>query len=709
MGDATKGRIADLASGWDVPPEAKGALAEPEPPPAPPPRPPASSSPAVASAAPEPIAPAAEAPRYPPAKRPSDAPKPGPPQTAIAGELPVRRPKGRTQPPPPPGSLRRGDGADAPSGPIAAAASGPVAAAGSAASGPVSLPLPPPPGTAVPPPPPPARAKPPSRPPPVPPARGKPDSRPDSADDDEPTRANESPVGGAAAAAPARPLGPPPGLDDSGFAEQQKATVKPDPSKGVMKRILDATPIPGPEILRPVGTAAPDAPPHRPSSPGFEAPQATVVDDAPAGLVAGAGPRGSRGDPTVVPSGDDGAPQPPALPAPPPRADPSQGSTNRFERGDPTGVMPEDDGAEPERDDATVAQRSPTVGLTATINLRPEAMLPRKRGVFGDVRYVFTVLFGTARARREAVTVGHAIARQLHERKQRLVALGRAAIVSERFDHPALVTAREQLAEIEEDRSHHAGAIAAADDELEHVKRERAKRAKQTAEAITAQRTQLAEIAQKLAPLEKESMTIRRKAGDLAEQLRKVDTKIRTTEASLTSVKTRKEDRAGVLAEIATLKADREAVQRDEPALAEQLDRLAPRMAGLEAKHHDAQARITELEADEATDQQRAVELIAAIEAKKKVVERSHGDAEARRDKALHGLAERLLIDRPSQLGRAFEPIDEIDLQIATDGRRAMELRELLGSVDRGAMARGIALMAVVLIGAGAGVVLALL
>jgi predicted nucleic acid-binding Zn-ribbon protein len=549
-----------------------------------------------------------------------------------------------------------------------------------------------------------------------PPARGKPESRPDSADDDEPTRANDPPgAAGPAAAATAttttspRPPGPPPGLDDSGFAEQQKASVKPDPSKGVMKRILDATPIPGPEILRPVGAAAPDAPPKRPSSPGFEVPQATVVDDAPAGLVAGAGPRGSRGDPTVVPSGDDGASRPPALPAPPLRADPSQGSTNRFERGDPTGVMPEDDGAEPERDDATVAQRSPTVGLTATINLRPEAMLPRKRGVLGDVRYVFTVLFGTARARREAVTVGHAIARQLHERKQRLVALGRAAIVSERFDHPALVTAREQLAEIEEDRSHHAGAIASADDELEHVKRERAKRAKQTAEAIAAQRTELAAIAQKLAPLEKEAVAIRRKAGDLAEQLKKVDTKIRTTEASLTSVKTRKEDRAGVLAEIATLKADREAVQRDEPALAEQLDRLAPRMAGLEAKHHDAQAKITELEADEATDQQRALELIAAIEAKKKVVERSHGDAEARRDKALHGLAERLLIDRPSQLGRAFEPIDEIDLQIATDGRRAMELRELLGSVDRGAMARGIALMAVVIIGAGAGVVLALL
>ena len=90
------------------------------------------------------------------------------------------------------------------------------------------------------------------------------------------------------------------------------------------------------------------------------------------------------------------------------------------------------------------------------------------------------------------------------------------------------------------------------------------------------------------------------------------------------------------------------------------------------------------------------------------MVERSQSEAEAARDKALYGLAERLLIDRPTQLGRAFEPIDDLDLSIATNERRAMELRELLGSVDRRAMARGIIVMIMILGAAVAGVILAL-
>ena len=90
------------------------------------------------------------------------------------------------------------------------------------------------------------------------------------------------------------------------------------------------------------------------------------------------------------------------------------------------------------------------------------------------------------------------------------------------------------------------------------------------------------------------------------------------------------------------------------------------------------------------------------------MLERSQCEAEAARDKALYGLAVRLLIDRPTQLGRAFEPIDDLDLSIATQERRAMELRELLGSVDRRAMARGIIVMIMILGAAVAGVILAL-
>ncbi len=668
MGDATKGRIADLASGWDVPPDAKGTAAAPEPPPPAPP-PPAPTR----------------------AKPPSDPPQSsGPPESTIAGELPPPRKKARTMPPPPPGSPLR--------------TKPPTVETPIVASPAAALPLPPPPpagdqsgGT---------RSKPATRPPPIPAAaRAKPDSRPPPIGDDNELTIPDSDH------KRERELTPPPPLAASGFDQHQKATVQADPSKAVMKKILDATPLPGPDM--------------RPSSPGFDIPQMTVKEDAPLGLRVGQGhatpatakpeppsdddvraapaprtavvegPRGMRGDPTVVPTGDDG---PPGLR----RGDPSQASTRPFERGDPTGVEPP-----AERDDATVAQVGP-IAVSGSVSVRQHVSLPRKRGVLGDVRYVFTVLFGVSRARRESIAVATELAKQLAERKERLVALGRAAVVSERFDHPALTAAREQLATIEDERSQHAGGLEALDGELEQVKRQRASRAKQTAEAIAAEEKRVTDVQTKLEPLEREAQSARRRAADLHEQLTRLDARIKLTEASLLSIKTKREDKPAVQAEIATLKADRQSIQRDEPQLAAELDALTPRIAALEAARTEATTKIAELRDAETNDERRVEELVAAIEARRKVVGRSHAESEATRDKALYGLAERLLIDRPKQLGRAFEPIDELELSIATNERRAMELRELQGSVDKRAMARGITVMVLIIAAAGAGVVLAL-
>lgn len=661
MGDATKGRIADLASGWDVPPDAKGtaAAAEPPPAPAPPPRAPAPSDPPPAS---------------------------GPPQSTVAGELPPRR-KARTMPPPPPGSPLRTKPPTVETpivgGPPPPTAPAPTAAP-TAASTAAALPLPPPPpagdqsgGT---------RSKPATRPPPIPAAaRAKPDSRPPPIGDE-----NELTIPDSDHAKRERELTPPPPLAASGFDQHQKATVQPDPSKAVMKKILDATPLPGPDM--------------RPSSPGFDIPQMTVKEDAPLGLRVGQGhatavvdgPRGMRGDPTVVPTGDDdrsGGPR---------RGDPSQASTKPFERGDPTGVEPP-----AERGDATVAQVGP-IAVSGSVSVRQHVSLPRKRGVLGDVRYVFTVLFGVSRARRESIAVATELAKQLAERKERLVALGRAAVVSERFDHPALTAAREQLATIEDERSQHAGGLEALDSELDQIKRERTKRSKQTAETIAAEEKRVTDVQTKLEPLEREAQGARRRAADLHDQLKRLDARIQLTEASLLSIKTKREDKPAVQAEIATLKADRQSIQRDEPQLAAELDALTPRIAALEAARTEAVTTIAELREAETIDERRVEELVAAIEARRKVVGRSHSDSAAARDKALYGLADRLLIDRPKQLGRAFEPIDELELAIGTNERRAMELRELQGSVDKRAMARGITVMVLIVAAAGAGVVLAL-
>jgi prefoldin subunit 5 len=191
----------------------------------------------------------------------------------------------------------------------------------------------------------------------------------------------------------------------------------------------------------------------------------------------------------------------------------------------------------------------------------------------------------------------------------------------------------------------------------------------------------------------------------LHDALRRFDDKITATDVSLAAIERGqggKRDRADVQAELATLKADRTAVQADEPAIAAELDSLEPRIAALEAARTDAERTRAELERAEQDDQRRVEELLAAIGAKRKVVDRATADAEARRDKILFQLGERLYVDRPDDLTAELAPIDAIDVELGLADRRMMELREILTSVDRWKLARGIALVVLLVGGLGA-------
>jgi DNA repair exonuclease SbcCD ATPase subunit len=370
--------------------------------------------------------------------------------------------------------------------------------------------------------------------------------------------------------------------------------------------------------------------------------------------------------------------------------DASGSSTGRFDRGDPTIGDP--------RPDATALQ-APASAAAPTGTLRSSASLPRRRGIAGDLLYIATVIAGLRRARRELTALTARQATRQQSRRHHLITLGRAAMTADGFDHAALPTAREQLTSIEEERSQHAGHVVAADAELARVRRDREAKAKQHAEDIAKLDGELVALAKKLEPLEKEVNAAKKRGIDLHEALRRIDAKIAATEASLASPRAAKLDRAEVQAEIASLRADRKAIQSDEPVIAGQLDALSPRVAALEATRGEAERKRAELDAAEHDDQRRVEELLAAIGAKRKVVDRAASDAEVLRDKILFKLGERLYVDRPDDLIAEFAPIDEIDLELGSADRRMMELREIRASVDRWKLARGIALL-VVLLGA---------
>jgi chromosome segregation ATPase len=305
---------------------------------------------------------------------------------------------------------------------------------------------------------------------------------------------------------------------------------------------------------------------------------------------------------------------------------------------------------------------------------------------------VFTVVTGVRRARRELLEAEDQITTLKAERASRLAELGRAAVSDDRFDQTAIRSSRDLLTDIEDRRSRHAGAAAAADAELDAIDRARQSQLNKLADEVAEAEADVQRLDAEIAPLERESAAARKRAAAVKETLSSIDTRIAAARASLVSVKGPQKDRAAVEAELATLRADRASVSRDEPAIAAELDALLPRIANLESQRADAQARITAARAGDAEARMRAEEQVTAVQARRRVENRAAADARTASERALIELGERLYVERPDDLTIKLGAVDKQDVSIATSQRRAIELRELIGSVDRAALARGIAL-----------------
>jgi hypothetical protein len=581
MGDDTKARVDDLASGWTI-----GA-----------PNPPAAK-------VPDKPAPAAQG-----------TPEPAPTPVAPSSSGPTGRRKARTVPPPPPGSEARKQLEDA-------IVDSKHDSAPKLETNPPKLETRPP--------------KPTTRPPPIPTAmRAKTPSKPDTMFVAERT---------------------PPVIIDASLIEDPKVAASLVAGKPLPATDRMSGPVNVDKLSVPIGE--------------FETAAPTIDDDK---------LRVAMGQATIKRDAADALLKVP-------RTDATGIATSPFERGDPTTVSRDSDATEIEK--MAAAKYRATSGT-----LRIASMLRRKRGIAGDMRYVFTALFGVREARRELAKLEERQTLRQTSRKRHLVTLGRTAVTADAFDHPAVGKSRDALAAVEDERSKHAGAVAASDAELERVRRDRDAKSKHYATENAATATELADLVKKLEPLEKEAAGARRRATDLKDQLRKIAKQISDTEALLVSVKSEKMDRAGIQADIATLKADEKAVQRDEPAIAAEIDALEPRIAAMKGARTEAEKKQAELIKNEDEDQRRTTELYEAIGAKRKVVERAAAEAEAARDNVLFELGDRLYVDRPAILAAQMSPVDQIDLELGETDRRIMELREILSNIDRSKILRGAAVI----------------
>lgn len=354
-------------------------------------------------------------------------------------------------------------------------------------------------------------------------------------------------------------------------------------------------------------------------------------------------------------------------------------------------------------DDATVLQASeptPWVSDNHIAQLRQRPTLPRKRGLLGDVSYVFTALFGIAGARKELAEVNDKLAVEKDQRDDRLLTIMRHLIADPDVELPLLERAREQLTAIEEERSRKAGAAAAAEAELESLARARNDEEVENLTAIRRREDECKQIADKLAPLEKSAAAARRKADKLQGTLEELDRAMAAKKASLVSVKGPKADPVAVEADLASLRAERADVAAEAPAIAAELDELEPKIASLKVARKEATDDIERIRGLEAEAKLRTEEKLAAVRARKAVEDRAVSEANRTRDDALRALGEQLCLDRPGALSTRLRPIDEHDVAIATLERRALELKELVEGIDRRAVTRGAAVMLAALIAA---------
>ncbi|MBL8623758.1 MAG: hypothetical protein JNK64_20785 [Myxococcales bacterium] len=419
--------------------------------------------------------------------------------------------------------------------------------------------------------------------------------------------------------------------------------------------------------------------------------------------------KGPTQPPPVPPRRDrPSAPPPPppaaAAPAPPPAPPP------------PIIIGGDDDATDADRDatrvdprsDATVMAAAERATLAAGATLPVRAAFRRRRGLGGDVVYVATVLFRGAATRRELRRIEAAVDERAQARAAALIALGADGIGDPALDGAAIDAARDQLAALEEERAARAGEVAAADADAATIERNRKGELDKQAEAQKAAEAELAAIAGRLAPLVKEAEAVRKKGDELRATLARQDDLLRAQDAKAVAMRG-KAERAAVDAEIATLRADRVAIAKDEPALAAQLAELAPRIAALEAERAAAQGRQADARAAAAAAGERAVDEQAAVTARKKVIERGVAELEKRRDRALRQVGEALAIARPPSQAAALARLDEVELAAAGEERRAMELREMLATVDKPALARGLAVMLLLAAVVGAALWFALL
>ncbi|HKE17415.1 MAG TPA: hypothetical protein VKB80_21220 [Kofleriaceae bacterium] len=341
-------------------------------------------------------------------------------------------------------------------------------------------------------------------------------------------------------------------------------------------------------------------------------------------------------------------------------------------------------------------------GSTTAVLRLPQA-LRRRRGPWGDALYVFGSIVGVARANRELSAVARKLEAEKESRGRRLADVARLSLADSDLVSETVARGREEIIELEDQRSRRAGAVAAADAEVAALERGRDEERQRHAQELEALRRGDKEMGEKVEPLQRRVQATRRRAVRLIEAMDDLERRITRAEARLPRLA--QDERAAAEAHIASLLAERQAMADEQPTLAAELDELEPAIAGIIASRADARARVVRVEKAELDAVVRTAEKLTAARARRVVDERAEAELAQDQEESLAALGERLAVERPAELGSRLRGIEEHEVAIATLDRRHLELTELVKSVDRWAIARGVLWLLALAVGVAAALV----
>jgi hypothetical protein len=332
--------------------------------------------------------------------------------------------------------------------------------------------------------------------------------------------------------------------------------------------------------------------------------------------------------------------------------------------------------------------------------LRTMMTLQRKRGVWGDMRYVFSVVVGVADAKRSLARTEKSLDNEERERENTLLDVGRRLCADSQVMHPRVVQARESLAELEAGMAQKTKVVKGTEGERDEVEAKHHAGLAEVDASISAEKARGEQLSSEIASTEKEANQVRRKAAELRSRAKAVEVEIGEKESALVA-NAEDADPVQLEADIAALRAELENVRGDEPGVVSDLKRVEPVLDELKRKLRDSTRTTEELEAKHKEAVDRYQERCDALDARLAVERREVADVEGKVEELYRQTAERLAgaKDAPEVHMRPIKPHDDA---IEALEKRITQLNELVGGVDRAKLLRGLGLWLVVLGAVGA-------